>query len=558
MSLNFITFVLFYFLLIPSIVGYGYLAVNFTKLDKKQFNKGYLGLIGVFFLILYSYLSHFLIPHNLINNSIIFIVGLISFIFYFNRDRDKKSFILINIVFLLLFIGAVIYKSHDDFFYYHFPYTYYLTQNNIFVGVGSFNHGFRTPSSIFYLNSLFYLPLIKYYSFQMGAIMIMGFTNFIFLDSIYRNIKKKIFNNVLFLSLLSFVFINIFFYRISEHGTDRSAQILIFLFFIELFILINLNKNFSENSSKVIVLLGLITTLKAFYILYVILVFPIFYYLIKKKDYKHIFNIFQNSFFYFFILLFISFLITNFFNTGCLIYPVNFTCFDNFSWSIPSLEIIQMNNWYEQWSKAGAGPSFRTMDPEIYIQNFNWVSNWIEKYFFTKISDLLLGLLFLIIVFLITFYSKNYKINSTYKKTYLLYGILLLLFCEWFYNHPALRYGGYPIVALILFVPLSNILGSIKYNQKDIKKKVILIIMITFTVFLLRNFDRIIKENKKYGYLPLQNITYQVDDRHFRIQKEFEDIVLKNKDCIEKKNYCTNHPSRNVRKISRYLIFSRK
>jgi len=68
MSLNFITFVLFYFLLIPSIVGYGYLAVNFTKLDKKQFNKGYLGLIGVFFLILYSYLSHFLIPHNLINN----------------------------------------------------------------------------------------------------------------------------------------------------------------------------------------------------------------------------------------------------------------------------------------------------------------------------------------------------------------------------------------------------------------------------------------------------------------------------------------------------------
>jgi len=558
MSLNFITFVLFYFLLIPSIVGYGYLAVNFTKLDKKQFNKGYLGLIGVFFLILYSYLSHFLIPHNLINNSIIFIVGLMSFIFYFNRDRDKKSFILINIVFLLLIIGAVIYKSHDDFFYYHFPYTYYLTQNNIFVGVGSFNHGFRTPSSIFYLNSLFYLPLIKYYSFQMGAIMIMGFTNFIFLDSIYKNIKKKIFNNVLFLSLLSFVFINIFFYRISEHGTDRSAQILIFLFFIELFILINLNKNFSENSSKVIVLLGLITTLKAFYILYVILVFPIFYYLIKKKYYKHILNIFQNSFFYFFILLFTSFLITNFFNTGCLIYPVNFTCFDNFSWSIPSLEIIQMNNWYEQWSKAGAGPSFRVMDPEIYIQNFNWVSNWIEKYFFTKISDLLLGLLFLIIVFLITFYSKNYKINSTYKKTYLLYGILLLLFCEWFYNHPALRYGGYPIVALILFVPLSNILGSIKYNQKDIKKKVILIIMITFTVFLLRNFDRIIKENKKYGYLPLQNITYQVDDRHFRIQKEFEDIVLKNKDCIEKKNYCTNHPSRNVRKIFKYLIFSRK
>ena len=35
-----------------------------------------------------------------------------------------------------------------------------------------------------------------------------------------------------YLALLSLIFINIFFYRISEHGTDRSAQILIFLLFI--------------------------------------------------------------------------------------------------------------------------------------------------------------------------------------------------------------------------------------------------------------------------------------------------------------------------------------
>ena len=33
---------------------------------------------------------------------------------------------------------------------------------------------------------------------------------------------------------LSILFINIFFYRIAEHGTDRSAQILIFLLFAEI------------------------------------------------------------------------------------------------------------------------------------------------------------------------------------------------------------------------------------------------------------------------------------------------------------------------------------
>ena len=28
-----------------------------------------------------------------------------------------------------------------------------------------------------------------------------------------------------------------------------------------------------------------------------------------------------------------------------------------------------MNNWYEQWSKAGANPNFRVENPEVYIQD---------------------------------------------------------------------------------------------------------------------------------------------------------------------------------------------
>ena len=46
-----------------------------------------------------------------------------------------------------------------------------------------------------------------------------------------------------------------------------------------------------------------------------------------------------------------------------------------------------MNQWYQQWSKAGAGPGFRVDDPQVYIEKFNWLSNWIDKYFFNKVSD---------------------------------------------------------------------------------------------------------------------------------------------------------------------------
>ena len=282
MSPNLITFIFFYFAIITSAVGYGFLIANAANLKNTHYNKGYLGLFGIFFLIFYSYLSHFFIPHNYSNNIIILVLGLLSFIYFFEK-KNKNEYVLFYLFFSILLISFINFKTHDDFSYYHFPYTYYLTQNNLLVGIGSFNHGFRTPSSIFYLNSLFYLPIIKYYFFHIGALMIMGFSSLILLEYVFKKINKKKIDIIFFLSLMGFIFINIFFYRLSEHGTDRSAQILIFLLIIELLILINLDNHFRENSTKFFVLLILVISLKSFYMLYLVLLFPVLYYLIKDK-----------------------------------------------------------------------------------------------------------------------------------------------------------------------------------------------------------------------------------------------------------------------------------
>ena len=323
--------------------------------------------------------------------------------------------------FSVLFIGFIIFKSHDDFSYYHFPYTYYLTQSKILVGVGNFNHGFRTPSSIFYLNSLFYFPIVKYYFFHIGAVMIMGFSSLILFEYIFKKLNEKSTDIIFFLSLISFIFINIFFYRISEHGTDRSAQILIFLLIIELLILINLDSHFRENSTKFFILLILVISLKSFYILYLILLFPLLYYFIKDKKIIYVRDFLKNPLFYLSFLTFIFILLVNFFNSGCLVYPIKMTCFENFSWTIPLQEVSQMNNWYEQWSKGGAGPNFRVDNPEIYIQKFNWIGNWITVYFFNKVSDFLYGIIFLSIVLFVIFYSKNNKVQISYKGIILIY-----------------------------------------------------------------------------------------------------------------------------------------
>ena len=94
-------------------------------------------------------------------------------------------------------------KTHDDFSYYHFPYTYYLTQEKLIIGVGNLVHAFRTPSSIFYLNSLFYLPFIKYFSFSFGAILIFGFSNLILINKLKDDYNKKNLRFCIFLTLLS-------------------------------------------------------------------------------------------------------------------------------------------------------------------------------------------------------------------------------------------------------------------------------------------------------------------------------------------------------------------
>ena len=556
---NLIIFITFYFTIIFSVLGYGYLAVNFSKKKYILHDLGYIGLVGILFLIIISYISHFFVSHSYIFNSLILIIGLFLFAFETLKDKKffkKKNIKLLILVFVILFLGIMMHKTHDDFSYYHFPYTYYLTQSDIHIGVGNFGHGFRTSSSIFYLNSLFYLPLVKYYLFQLGAILIMGFSNLILLEKIFLEIKKKDISYLTYLSLLSFVFINVFFYRIQEHGTDKSAQILIFILFIELLSLKNLKVLFHETFSKIIIILTLIISFKSFYILYSIFLIPLAIYLLNSKKINQVNYLFKNFFVYFFVLTIFLITIVSFLNTGCLVYPVSLTCFDNFSWAIPVSEVNNMNNWYEQWSKAGAGPNFRVENPELYIQKFNWVNHWFEYYFFNKVSDFLLGIFFVVLVFFITFISKNKKKP---KKNYLYfdyYIILLILFIEWFYNHPALRYGGYSILALMIFYPFSCVLQFFENSQKKIKKNFIVLLSITIVIFSARNIDRLFNERTVYNYKPEINIFYKVDKKNFRVEKEFNKLIKNYKNCLKIKKKCEDENIKVNMFLNKYIFLN--
>ena len=426
------------------------------------------------------------------------------------------------------------------------------------IGIGPLNHGFKTPSSIFYLNSLFYLPYLEYHLYHMGAMLILGFSNIILITNIKNYLDRKENNNFFFLNLLGFVFVNIFFYRIAEHGTDRSAQILIFLFFIYILSLRGNYEKYDNILPKLIILLTIIISLKSFYILYFIFIIPFIYYIIRDDKIYLINKIFKNPIFYFSLLMGVCVILVYFFNTGCLLYPVQQTCISGVEWSIPKSEVSALNIHYQWWSKAGGGPGYsHELEKELYIQNFNWLSNWVDRYFFNKMSDFLLSLLLITVVFITTFKTRNK--NSDYKNlknNLFYYGLIMLLLVEWFLNHPSLRYGGYVIFSLIFFIPLCNFLPRYEIS-KNFSTKVFVILSLVILIFVSRNIDRIIYEINFYKATFNQNMFFFTDKKHFRIDNKLNELSQIYHNCNQSIDKCSNNEEFIVKKSYGKMILIR-
>ena len=213
-----------------------------------------------------------------------------------------------------------------------------------------------------------------------------------------------------------------------------------------------------------------------------------------------------------FLILPIAFvLFFNFTSTGCLLYPIVETCFsDTFDWSLKKDTVSYMNYHYELWSKGGKGPNFVVDNPEEYLVGLNWISNWISVYFFTKVSDYLSLILAIILFYSIFFYkdifSKNKNRIFYYKKFNILYTILFIVFLIWFFKFPTLRYAGYVIVFLIFILPYCLYLNNkINWAQDQKYKKFFSIIIICFSIFVIKNSIRLYKEfnipeNKHHNY----------------------------------------------------------
>jgi hypothetical protein len=536
-----ISFIGIYLFLLSSIIGYGYFFSNNISTYNKDVNIGYIGIYGIFFLTLISYLTNLIIPHNFIHNYIIIFFGFFFFLKYtFKVKRIKKDFdIKILLFFIIISLFAVLYfKNHDDFPYYHLSFIHNITLNKVEFGLGNFDLAYNHVSSLFFFHSLFRLPFTGDYFYFIGPVSVLIFVNVILIKSIYQIDKNKRLNFINFLSLFIFIFINVFFYRLAEHGTDRSAIILIFLIIILMFQIFESKVLDRMKFENFIILLTLVVSIKSFYAIYAFLFFIIYFKFFSLKKITVFFNEYKIIYLSFIFCLLIFFY--NIAYTGCLVYPVTSTCFENAFWAMDMSRIETAMNWYELWSKSGANPNYRVDNPDYYIQGFNWVQNWIDNYFFNKVSDSILGLMTIIIISFILFKPK--KIIFRYPKVLnLIFIALFIYFFEWFYNHPSLRYGGYHLLALTFFIPTAIFFSGQDFKFANYQKKIHLLIIISIIIFTSRNIDRINNEVEGYNYDFIQSPTYRIQPDFYKLKKSKKEVFSKTDNCkieIEKNKNC--------------------
>ena len=126
---DFFIFLFFFYFCLFSVLGYGFF---FQKIIYSNFNKkikiievslnGFYGLALITFI---SFITSYFFSHNYTHNLILHLFG---FLYFLSSSRVKNTRYIkyLLLISLIVLSSLFISKTHDDFSYYHFPFTKYL------------------------------------------------------------------------------------------------------------------------------------------------------------------------------------------------------------------------------------------------------------------------------------------------------------------------------------------------------------------------------------------------------------------------------------------------
>ena len=111
----------------------------------------------------------------------------------------------------------------------------------------------------------------------------------------------------------------------------------------------------------------------------------------------------------------------------------------------------------------------------------------------------------------------------------------------WFFNFPTLRYSGYPVVYLIIILPFSLYVSNrIDLSNKTNLKKISIILLISYSIFMFKNISRISNEFK----LPVtSHHNFKSFPFYWVKNQKFDKIRVDNHQLYLVKGKCWSVPS---------------
>ena len=486
-------------------------------------------------------------------NSILLFLIFLFFFFKFKFFKSKKYLIFLISTTLLSFI--ILFGSHTyrpDAGLYHLPYINILNEEKIIFGLANLHFRFGHTSIIQYLSAINYNFITGINGITIPSAIISSTIIINFLGKLKNHILEKNYNFHFYYLLGISIYIFFKMNRYSEFGNDAPAHFLTFYFFSE-FLKTKIN---DLNPDKIlhISLIGIFIILNKITLIF-ILIIPLI--LIIKNKYFTIFKKFK-----FYLIIFFGFfwIFKNIIISGCLVYPVKITCSESLAWTdIKTVEKISLEN--EAFSKNW--PNYKKRNEVTkaeYVKNFNWFKNWVVKLLDEQKEKSFAYSLILILMFIFLFY-KSKKNNKMSQKHILFLFTVLISTIFWLIKIPDYRYAYSAIISLITY-PFALFLSD-RIFLKNPKKIFSSIIIICFSVFVLKNLIRIYNINIYHNYPNPRIYTHNDDNKKVKYTSiRINNIIIHNqKDgyCMYNKNLCT--PYKIDIKISNrngYLFFFKK
>ena len=516
-------------------VAYGFIVNNNLNYNTYNYTKSLIfSIIIIFFL---SLLLNFYFPINNYIATLIPIFGLILSIKFRKlifRFSFFKFLILISILVTLFLIESNVYRP--DAGLYHLPFIGIINSEKIIIGISNLHSRYSMTSIIQYFDAINNNLILKNNGIVFSQALIASAIIINFISLLGRYVKKKNYNFHFFFLFFVVIYIAYKMNRYSEFGNDAPSHYLVFFLISE--ILLNIKKikldNFLNN-----LLISLFIVQSKLTLIFIILLNIIHLNKINLKE------LILDKKFIFINIFFIAWIGKNILFSGCALYPIEFTCMKNLSWTnLENIKEVSLEAevWTKGWSELLADHKF-SMDE--FKSNFNWIKIWLFTHGKLILKILIPYLIFTILLLIFLLDRTKKKKVFLDKKIYLIFFILIFCSIIWFIKAPLFRYGYSFLVSSIVFI-LSYLF--MKYELKfNLQNKIFVsILLMCISIITFKNIYRIYITSNNYVNHPWPKY-YSMGDNNIQPKFKFDNInglkiaVPINDYCMYTNSVCSHY-----------------